>query len=275
MQAGVLAVATVVDLKTEVIHRYVFELRYDFGQVYWDHAGRISKAILGEQEEWDFNTIDINRCQLVRRSANLAFNFGHEKLDLVQAQSADVEELLQLHEFSAIAESGARLVAEHLAVDSFPRIGFRVWLLYPAADREESYRFVNNLKLFRLHPAAIDSLGSPSETSYRLVVERPTHMLRIAVAPFEQQVDLPPNVLRAARARAKDHPRGQRQVLIDQQKAKKTIGHYPQFGLLLDFDAYIEDPPYPDELSVGDFITSSFDDFRNAKEVVLEAGNAD
>ena len=40
---------TVVDLKTEVIHRYVFELRYDFGQVYWDRAGRISKAILAQQ----------------------------------------------------------------------------------------------------------------------------------------------------------------------------------------------------------------------------------
>ena len=49
--------ATVVDLRTEVIHRYVFELRYDFGQIYWDRAGRIAKAILAEQEEWDVNTI--------------------------------------------------------------------------------------------------------------------------------------------------------------------------------------------------------------------------
>ena len=264
--------ATVVDLRTEVIHRYVFELRYDFGQVYWDRAGRISKAILAEEEEWDFNAIDINRCQLVRRAANMAFNFGHEKLDLAQTQNADVEELLPLHEFAAIAEKSAGIVANHLEMDSFPRIGFRAWLLYPAADREKSCSFVRNLKLFRLHPAATKALGTPSEVSYRLVVERPSHMLRIAVAPFEQQVDLPPRVLRAARTKAKDRHRGQKQVLIDQQKAKKTIGHYPQFGLLLDFDSYVEDPPYPDEFPISDFIANSFEDFQQAREVVLESG---
>ena len=270
-QIGVFSMATVVDLKTEVIHRYVFELRYDFGQIYWDRAGRIAKSLLAEQEEWDVNTIDLNRCQLVRRTANLAFSFGHEKLDLSQTQSADVEELLPLHEFSSIAENGASIVANHLEIDSFPRIGFRAWLLYPAADRDESYRFVRNLKLFRIHPAATDTLGRTSEVSHRLIVERPGHMLRIAVAPFEQQVDLPPSVFRAAREKAKDRSHDQKQVLIDKLRAKKMISHYPQFGVLLDFDAYIEDPAYPDNLSVSDFITNSFEDFQNTREVVLEA----
>jgi len=266
--------ATVVDLRTEVIHRYVFELRYDFGQVYWDRAGRISKAILAEQEEWDFNKIDLNGCQLVHRSANLAFNFGYEKLDLAQTQSADVEELLPIHKFATIAENAASIVAEHLEIDSFPRIGFRAWLLYPAADRDESHHFVHNLKVFTIDSAATQSLGNPSEISHRLVIERPSHMLRIAVAPFEQQVDIPPSVLRAARARARDSSHGQRQVLIDKLKAEKRIGHYPQFGLLLDFDAYIEDPPYPDELPVSDFISNSFEDFQKTKKVVLETTRA-
>ena len=265
--------ATVVNLRTEVIHRYVFELRYDFGQIYWDRAGRITKTILAEQEEWDVNTFDLNRCQLIRRAANLAFSFGHEKLDLAQTQSADVEKLLPLHEFSSIAENGASIVANNLETDSFLRIGFRAWFLYPAADRDESYDFVRNLRLFRIHPAVTDALGTPSEVSHRLVVERPRHMLRIAVAPFEQQVDLPPSVFRAARARAKDLPRNQRQVRIDRHKAEKRIRHYPQFGVLLDFDAYIEDPAYPDDVSVSDFIANSFEDFQNTREVVLEAAS--
>jgi hypothetical protein len=264
---------TVVDLKTEVIHRYVFELRYDFGQIYWDRAGRIAKTILAEQEEWDFNAIDPNRCQLVRRDANMAFSFGPEKLDLSQTQSAEVENLEPLHEFSSIAEKSAEVVAHNLEIDSFPRIGFRAWLLYPAADRDQSYEFVRNLSLFRIHPAVTDALGTPSEVSHRLVVERPRHMLRIAVAPFEQQVDLPPSVFRAARAKAKDLPRNQRQVRIDKHKAEKKIGHYPQFGVLLDFDAYIEDPAYPNDVSVSDFIADSFEDFQNTREVVLEAAS--
>jgi len=264
---------TVVDLRTEVIHRYVFELRYEFGQIYWDRAGRIAKKILTEQENWDFNTIDISRCQLARRSLNLAFSFGHEKLDLSQTQSADVEELTPIQEFATVAESTASIVTENLEIDSFPRIGFRTWLLYPAADRDESYRLVRDLKLFTLDAAATERLGNLLEVSHTLVVERPSHMLRIAVAPFEQQVDLPPSVIRAAKARAKDYSRGQKRVQIDKLKAEKRIRHYPQCGLLLDFDAYIEDPPHPDELPVSDFIADSFEDFQETKKVILEASS--
>lgn len=184
-----------------------------------------------------------------------------------------MEQLLPVSEFATIAESAASMVAENLEIDSFPRIGFRAWLLYPAADRDESHGFVQDLKLFTLDSTATESLGNPSEISHRLVVERPSHMLRIAVAPFEQQVDLPPSVLRAARTRARDHSRAQKQVLIDKLRAEKTIAHYPQFGLLLDFDAYIEDPPHPNEIPVSDFIANSFEDFQKTKKVVLEAAS--
>jgi hypothetical protein len=49
-------------------------------------------------------------------------------------------------------------------------------------------------------------------------------------------------------------------------------GHKPpQFGLLLDLDAYIEDPPFPDDLTIGGFIATAFGDFGPVKEVALEA----
>ncbi len=56
-----------------------------------------------------------------------------------------------------------------------------------------------------------------------------------------------------------------------QLKAKKKIEHYPQFGVLLDLDAYIEDPPYPDDLSISDFVTTAFEDFCRVKQTVLTA----
>jgi hypothetical protein len=57
--------------------------------------------------------------------------------------------------------------------------------------------------------------------------------------------------------------------MIDKLKAAKKIKHFPQFGILLDLDAYIEDPPYPDDLSVSDFIAAAFDDFEQVKQTVL------
>jgi hypothetical protein len=263
--------AAIVDLKTEIVHRYVFELRYDFGQIYWDRAGRIAKEILLNHSGWDFNSIDIHHCQLGHRDANLVFNFGHGKLDISQAQSLEVQTLMPIGEFGTLAESFATAVVQHLDLEAFPRIGFRVWHLYASADREQSYHFLRRLKLFSLNAATSEPLGEISEISHRLVVNRGSHVLRIAIAPFEQQVDLPLSVVRAAKTQASKAKKDQKAVRIDQLKAKKTISHFPQFGLLLDLDAYIEDPPFPDDLTISDFIATAFGDFGRVKEVALEA----
>ncbi len=263
----------VVDPKSGIIHKYVYELRFDFGQVYWDRAGRIAKEILSERDEWDFDRIDIDSCQLAHRDLNLAFNFGHAKLDLSQTQNADVDSLAAVGEFGALAEAFTKTVVNHLELEFFPRIGFRVWCLYPSVDREQSHEMVRNLKLFSLDSALSAAVGEISEVSHRLVVDRPKHMLRIAVAPFEQHVELPPSLIRAAKTQAKRESHGQRQKRIDAMKAKKRIEHYPHFGVLLDLDAYLEDPPYPDNLPVSDFISTAFEDFDKMGRTVLASAN--
>lgn len=275
---------TIVDLKTGIIHRYIYELRFDFGQIYWDRAGRIAKKILGEQENWDFERLDISHCQLTQRDLNLTFNFGPTKLDLSQTQNAEVASLVSVGDFGKLAETLTFAVVETLELEYFPRIGFRVWELYPSVDREESYGMVQDLRLFTADPALSSVIGEISEVSHRLVVDRLKHMLRVAVAPFEQQVDLPPSLIRATKLKAykqaTESPgeRGpgidkRRQVLIDKLKSQKRVEHYPQYGVLLDLDAYIEDPPYPDHLSVSDFLATAFEDFNDVKRTILAAGN--
>jgi len=262
-----------IDVNAGIVHKYVYELRYDFGQVYWDRGGRIAKEILSEREEWDFDKIDINCCQLANRDLNLAFNFGHAKLDLSQTQTVDVESLLDVGEFAKLAETITSTVVSNLELEFFPRMGFRVWHLYPSMDREQSHQMVQDLKLFRLDSALSSTLGDVSEVSHKLVVDRQRHMLRIAVAPFEQQVELPPSLIRSAKVQANKEAHAQRQKRIDALKAQKKISHYPHFGVLLDLDAYLEDPPYPDGLSISDFITRASEDFRDIQRTVLTAAD--
>lgn len=121
--------ATVVQLSTEIIHKYIVELRYEFGHVYWDRAGRIAREFLSSEEGWDFNTIDIKHCQLSLRDKNLTFNYGPGKLDLSQNQSSEVDTLIPVGEFGAIAEAASTAVVKHLELELFTRLGFRVWHL--------------------------------------------------------------------------------------------------------------------------------------------------
>ncbi len=275
-----LPMTTILDLRTEVIHRYVFELRYEFGQIYWDRAGRIARSIVSNFEGWDFDAIDINRCQISERDKNLAFAFGHEKLDLSQTQSATLSKLMPLGDFGKSAEGLAKTVVEALELEFFPRIGFRAWHLYPTKNREQSFGLIHNLKLLRLDPDSVKVLGTTTELSHRLVVDRGTNMVRLAVATFEQQIELPPSLIRTAKAKAKAHvqskdPRVQSKdqwkANLDHLKAKKAIDSFPRFGVLLDMDAYIDDPPYPDALSISTFVATAADDFAKLKTIVLES----
>lgn len=198
---------------------------------------------------------------------NIALDFSPAKLDLVQTQSADVAALREPGLFGALADQLSQIVVRNLEVEEYPRIGLRAWYLYPARDRNQSYEMINSLKIAHVDKDLLQKLGETSETSFRLVVERHDHMARIAIAPFEQVVPIPPSTVRAARGRARDLPKGQRQALIDRIKAKKAVESYPQFGVLVDLDAYLEEPPT--DVSVSNFIDNAVKDFGEIKRIVL------
>ena len=250
-------------------HRSVFELRYDFGQLYWDRAGRIAREIIRKFEGWDLEQVDPSHCVLRHDELNLTFSFGPHKLDMSQSQSDDLPEIMPANEFGKKSDELAEIVLKLLELEVFSRIGFREWLLFKAESRNESYELVRRLKLFRLDLDLIRSLGTPSEMAWRVVVERGQQMVRVAVAPFEQAIQLPENVIRAAKLSKHDRQHDSR-LLIDSLKAKKVVDTYPQFGLLADFDAYIEDPPFPDNLSVSDFVHSSATDIGKILDIVVE-----
>jgi hypothetical protein len=67
---------------------------------------------------------------------------------------------------------------------------------------------------------------------------------------------------------ARDHSREQTNVLRQKLKAEKIIDSYPQYGVLSDRDAYLEDLPISG-VSISDFINASYEDFAVVKKVVL------
>lgn len=256
-------------LRTEVVHRYVFELRYDFGQTYWDRAGRICREIAAS-EPWDQGPVTVDGCRLSQQEQNLVFNFGPKKLDLVQTQNADVPTLMPVATFATTAEKLTDIVIRRLDVNSFPRIGFRAWHLYPTRDREESHQHMQSLAVSGSLMQVATKLGRGFEVSHSIVIERPKHLLRLSIAPFEQQVELPQSVTRTARQDTRTLPRHQRQAMMDRLRAEKAIRSFPAFGIMLDIDAFVDDPPYPDGMSISDFINSASIDAAAIKQSILQ-----
>jgi hypothetical protein len=177
--------------------------------------------------------------------------------------------LLTPGEFRTIAEEFSEAVIGTLELKSFPRIGFRAWALYETSSLDEASDRIGRSVVFT-PGEPLRSLGELSSISYSAVVSRPKHMLRIAVAPFEQQVNLSPSLVAAARLKAREKWRDQRTVRVQALKAKKTIRSYPALGIMIDLDAYIEEPPFPGELSCHDFVDQAVEDFSDIRNIVLQ-----
>ena len=170
--------------------------------------------------------------------------------------------------FAALAEEFSEAVVQALEVNSFPRIGFRLLTLYATDSVEDASSRINRMSFFAPSKALTD-LGELSGTSHGVVVARPEHMVRVAATPFGQQVRLPPSVLAAAKAASHKHEKGQDKILIQKLKAKKAIDAYPAAGMMVDLDAYIEDAPYPDEVSARTFVEVAMKDFDIIGDAIL------
>jgi hypothetical protein len=94
-------------------------------------------------------------------------------------------------------------------------------------------------------------------------------MVRVAATPFEQQIQLAPSVVAAARKEAHKHWKDQRKVLIQKMKAQKAVKAYPSVGIMVDLDAYIEEVPYPEQVSARTFIVEATKDIEVIREAIL------
>jgi hypothetical protein len=257
----------VAQFQAGILHRMVFELRYDSGELYWDRCGRAARK-LASQKGWAVKSIDSNGCHILNEDQNLVFSYSPTQLALTQSQDKEVSDLLSYGEFGAVAEEFCEVVVQTLELNSFPRIGFREWTLYGTESIEDASARIGKMSFFSASKA-LNGLGELSYNSHSVVVARPDRMVRIAATPFEQQIHLAPSIIAAAREKSHKHSKEQRKVLIQQMKARKAIEHYPRVGVMLDLDAYIEEAPYPEQVTPLKFIEESKNEFQLICDAIL------
>lgn len=254
-----------------VLHRLVFELRYNDGFVYLDRCGQTLNSLLREFPEWECAKADPSSGQLVHRKTNRSFTFGTAKLDLAQTQSPDVVTIGPPQEFGNLCDGLATIVTEELGLCSFSRIGVRAWHLLGAKTREEADNAILGLGFLNQDRMVSAVGGKPTAGSFSLTLEREHAFWRVAVTSVEQDVFTDPTALRRlARSRPRDQDRGQDRALRDKIRAERALKHVPPVAVLVDIDAYMEDPPIPQDLSIREFVANEVDAMRTAAEAIAQ-----
>nr|MBM4042060.1 hypothetical protein [Planctomycetota bacterium] len=252
-----------------IIHKLIFELRYDYGYTYMDRCGAILNDVLRKYPGWLSPEATPSRGVVLRVADDLRLCFSHFKLDLSHEQSEKVAEVVSIEEFARITDELTKIVVERLEVSEFGRIGFRSWRMFGLPSYDGAKRAVIDLQALPRTCFEGLGIGDVEEVSWQIVGERNAVRTRLAVAAFQQRLEVDPALRKAAADVPHKHPVDQKRMLYEKVKAQKLVRNYPEFGILVDTDHYIEEPPYPDRLKVSEFITSSFDSGREISENVL------
>jgi len=253
-----------------VLHRLVFELRYDYGYTYLDRAGATINDILKGHPGWVNPQVNPQGGVLRNLDHEMLFNFGSRKLDLSQTQSAKIAELAPIEEFARLAKELTATVVEWLELGDFTRMGFRAWRLYEMGSSDEAKKAVIGLGVLSADLIEKMELGSASEVSWSAVVETNDVTTRIAVSAIEQNIEVDPATLKAALDVPHMHDRNQKKILADRVKAKRRVANYPQFAVLVDMDHFVQDPPRPEGGSIAEFITSQFQWGATASDRIIK-----
>lgn len=268
--AGESGMATVVDIHSVVRHKQVFELRYQFGHVFYDKLGRVAADLLSNYEGWSFAQLSSDHATLAHKELNLSFNYGVTTLALSQVQTAEVPELMESSEFAQVADRFAGHVVDAFEVTDFPRAGYRVWELFETSSREKAVELLSRSSLGKDAYGAVKALGRPYDLQLRAEVERENHILRIQIAPAQQQVEIDPATMAKLRAQTFTmDSRVRRQALIDRERARRKVAAFPLNSLLVDLDASVEDPEYPQAFKPVDFIATAWQDMEEVAAVIL------
>ncbi len=252
-------------------HKLVYEVRYEHGFVYLDRCGTTANRIAQNYPEWIINPQNINPQQapLVHALTGIQFSFGPLKYDFSLDQRINSDDPLSnqdVGDFVREAEAVSSIVNEELELSKFTREGFRVWYVFPTDSEDDSRDWICRFKGVSIQEQMASAFrGKLESLAYTIVIESEERKFRISVNGVErtEKLDVGSELLRQL---PRNLPKGQRKLLLDQLKAKRRLLLNPQSAVMIDIDAYIEDPI---EIAPTDFMSESLKTIEKALPLAL------
>ncbi len=246
------------NLNSSIIHRIVFELRYDYGFTYLDRYGAILNGLLPDNPGWYANEINPQSGSIHNPDYGLTYNFNIKSVSLEQGLSEKIHKLLGFVDFSKIAKNITSVVVDRLGIEQYNRIGFRVWRLFECENLDDARIMVRKLGFVSTEKIDKLNVGELEEVSINFIVKHDFCNARIAITPAVQDVRIDPGTLKQVKESVYKLPSEKRKdALLNKIRAKKAIDVFPLYSMLIDIDNYIEYPPDTEDLSIEEFIINS------------------
>ena len=212
------------------LDKLVFEVRYDFGYLYLDRCGQTIVDILKSSPDWLLDNspkyttiIDIGR--------NLTVQFANDKF-IFTAESINRD---NLDNFKGICQYVWKIIQSNLGLDTYIRVGCRIYYLLPTNSRDESEKRIRRSKINIILPKEITSNGYHSKVNQVLtILEKEATEYRVELRGITQITGRSPSYLDIQEPRLLS--KNQRKAQIELEKARTHYSSLPMFAVQLDVD---------------------------------------
>jgi len=143
-----------IEFEKLIIERVILEARYTNGYLYWDNCGRIWKTVF---EKWpSFKEMELSpqRAVLKMHDEGLELKFDKNSVNINQEYPPSSFKL-----FKELSDMIIPLIAQTFEINSFSRIGNRIFYLYPTDNIDEATAIVKSTGLFNIPTEKIEPFG--------------------------------------------------------------------------------------------------------------------
>ena len=242
--------------KSGVSTKVVLEVRYKDGYVFLDKCGRTINKIIHDNPEWFPKGADPTNAGLVSMQNRCSFNFSslNYNFNLERPLGGDPLQASDFEIFCDQVQTVSSIVHDYLELKTFTRIGCRIWHFFEADSKENAEKWLLDLGICKLSPNVEQAFQSKiTSASAVIVMTGSDRFYRLSLNTVERsaQIDLGSEILSV---RASSLSKDQNKFLLKQLETKKRALASPGFAVMIDTDAYQEDPAGVDP---ADFVATS------------------
>lgn len=253
--------------KEPCLRRMVCEVRFQDGQLYLDHTGRLLKKLV-QDPSWVITpgpTTEGTTVFHLVEGVKLSFSLNSASLELDLRNTDEVIDSEETERFVFRAEETLGFVVDELEATQFERIGFRQWYYFSFENKEETEQWLRDLGLFSVSPTLLEAFqGTPEAMGVSIVLQGQDCHCRIALNGIERAAQVPMGEANL-QVRASAVSKKRKAALLEAMKKKRQRQINSSFAAVLDIDAYRKEP---EELALGQFlgdcVNSNLERFRNS-----------
>lgn len=149
-----------------ILERVIFEARFQNGYLYWDNCGRIWRTLTDIRPDLEMVSVTPDQATFQLEEEGINISFSHQRFGVHQ----DYPKNLGI--YKKITDQSFNIVADHLRLDEFSRIGNRYQYVIKHEDRDEVTEFFKEKDIFIIPKRLIHSTNKIVEPHVKFLIER-------------------------------------------------------------------------------------------------------